>query len=139
MSNDSNSKIILYLVSCVICLIAYVMPVSTPSLVVAGLFTAIILYLTTVMCIKQGKKMGPFGPVVNIVYLLFTVGMVVSILLKDVSGTYILGFTPGAACVIYLIWLAPFALDIAYYKLYPYLLTEEEMKEFKEEGGNVNV
>lgn len=138
MSND-KTKGIIYLLAAFICLIAYVIPVTNASLVVAGLFTCIVLYLTVVMCIKQGTGMGPFAPVVNIVFALFTVGIVASIVLKDVTGTYILGFTPGAACVIYFVWIVPFALDVAYTKFYPYLLTDEELAEFKEEGGNVNV
>jgi hypothetical protein len=135
MANQKTLGII-YLISSIICLIAYTIPRTDTSLLVAGLFTAIILYLTVIMCFKNGK-MGKFTPVVNIVFVLFTLGITGSIILKDVTGNYILGFTPGAACVIYLIWIVPFVLDYSYMKFYPSLLSEEELAEYKEEGGNV--
>lgn len=135
----ANSKTfgVIYLIASIICLIAYTIPRTDTSLLIAGLLTSLILYLTVYMCIHSGQGMGKFSIAVNVVFILFTIGIVGSILLKDVTGNYVLGFTPGAACVIYLIWLAPFALDYFYSKHYSSLLSEEERAEFKEEGGNV--
>lgn len=124
--------------------VVVIMAVLCAVLIVAGFMKAYYIFSwASILCIMfyailggQNKgSMGPMGPVILILSAVllagFTTALSMNIPLKETAGL-VLGFHPGTAVLVYIIWPIPILLGIAYgLNFEKFILTDEDFEKVR--------